>query len=587
MGNRQSQSQNALSSNSDVGSNKDGIDSDNRMDNRGSETVLSASATCPDAAAMVFALVSEADYEEMDNDYAVLSLSEIVASMNKEIREAAQLTNLRNTLVRILLNHVRWDQDAFTDRFFGDDLAGFFEAAGAVMPEEYLEDAAENDSSESEIDVVASTSTSEMAVLAPKRTASKSAEVSASRSKKSRLDLLSECGICMMPIESPDSMAENGCGHVFCVSCWREYLTVKVKDEGMASFIQCPTYQCKILLEDDFVCQLIHDLPEILERYERRITSEFVECHRRMKWCPGPECSKAIKTSLVSHGRVRCECGFEFCFCCGGDVHDPVSCEHIKIWLKKVDKDNGTANWLSKNTKECPRCSTTIEKNGGCNHMICRQQSCRYHFCWVCLGPWEPHGQMWFKCNRFEMAEGRSARDDLEKKRFEMERFLFFSNRYENHINSLKLEDKLSQKVDEVLGALCDQAILTRAEFPAVKKAVQYLHRCRRTLAYTYAFAYALRKNNQVLIFEDNQKDLEMATENLSDILERRFQVDCAETDIKLQIINQSQYCESRRKILMNHVREGEINATWEFYPIVNGAFVTIDAAEPNVASGS
>ena len=38
-------------------------------------------------------------------------------------------------------------------------------------------------------------------------------------------DLLSECGICMMPIESPDSMAENGCGHVFCVSCWREYLT--------------------------------------------------------------------------------------------------------------------------------------------------------------------------------------------------------------------------------------------------------------------------------------------------------------------------------------------------------------------------
>ena len=44
-----------------------------------------------------------------------------------------------------------------------------------------------SESSESEIDVVASTSTSEMAVLAPKRTASKSAEVSASRSKKSRL----------------------------------------------------------------------------------------------------------------------------------------------------------------------------------------------------------------------------------------------------------------------------------------------------------------------------------------------------------------------------------------------------------------
>lgn len=38
---------------------------------------------------------------------------------------------------------------------------------------------------------------------------------------------------------------------------------------------------------------------------------------------------------------------------------------------------------------------------------------------------------------------------------------------------------------------------------------------------YTYAFAYYLRKNNHTLIFEDNQRDLEMATETLSEYLER------------------------------------------------------------------
>lgn len=78
--------------------------------------------------------------------------------------------------------------------------------------------------------------------------------------------------------------------------------------------------------------------------------------------------------------------------------------------------------------QECPKCHVTIEKNGGCNHMLCRNQTCKvcvqisiYHryldaeedivgnillnsfwlclqaeFCWVCLGPWDPHGSSWW-----------------------------------------------------------------------------------------------------------------------------------------------------------------------------------------------
>ena len=38
---------------------------------------------------------------------------------------------------------------------------------------------------------------------------------------------------------------------------------------------------------------------------------------------------------------------------------------------------------------------------------------------------------------------------------------------------------------------------------------------------YTYSFAYYLVKSNHTLIFEDNQRDLEMATETLSEYLER------------------------------------------------------------------
>lgn len=49
------------------------------------------------------------------------------------------------------------------------------------------------------------------------------------------------------------------------------------------------------------------------------------------------------------------------------------------------------------------------------------------------------------------------------------------------------------------------------------------LCQCRQTLMYTYVFAYYLRKNNQSVIFEDNQRDLESATEKLSEFLEREI----------------------------------------------------------------
>ena len=58
-------------------------------------------------------------------------------------------------------------------------------------------------------------------------------------------------------------------------------------------------------------------------------------------------------------------------------------------------------------------------------------------------------------------------------------------------------------------------------EVQFLKKAVDILCQCRQTLMYTYVFNYYLKKNNQSVIFKDNQKDLETATETLSGYLER------------------------------------------------------------------
>lgn len=59
-----------------------------------------------------------------------------------------------------------------------------------------------------------------------------------------------------------------------------------------------------------------------------------------------------------------------------------------------------------------------------------------------------------------------------------------------------------------------------------LKKAVDALNECRRTLMYTYAFAFYLEKGNQTTIFENNQRDLELATEQLSELLEKELDVE-------------------------------------------------------------
>ena len=106
-----------------------------------------------------------------------------------------------------------------------------------------------------------------------------------------------------------------------------------------------------------------------------------------------------------------------------------------------------------------------------------------------------------------------------------------------NHLQSLKFENKLYAMVKDKMEEM-QQHNMSWIEVQFLKKSLDILCECRRTLMYTYVFAYYLRKNNQSAIFEvgsklpsyiikqkksfqDNQKDLESATEQLSEYLER------------------------------------------------------------------
>lgn len=83
---------------------------------------------------------------------------------------------------------------------------------------------------------------------------------------------------------------------------------------------------------------------------------------------------------------------------------------------------------------------------------------------------------------------------------------------------------------------------------------------------YTYVFAYYLQKNNQAHIFEQNQKDLEMATERLSEYLEREASGSSL-VEMRQKVQDLSKYLDQRRKVLLDHVFEGYDQNLWDYAP--------------------
>ena len=50
-----------------------------------------------------------------------------------------------------------------------------------------------------------------------------------------------------------------------------------------------------------------------------------------------------------------------------------------RLWKEKCHDDSETKNWLTANTKPCPKCGKPVEKNGGCNLVMCMCRQVRTH----------------------------------------------------------------------------------------------------------------------------------------------------------------------------------------------------------------
>lgn len=260
---------------------------------------------------------------------------------------------------------------------------------------------------------------------------------------------------------------------------------------------------CNVRVPEDLVLTLV-TRPVMREKYQQFAFKDFVKSHPELRFCPGPNCQIIVRSREIAPKRVVCTfCTTSFCFKCGMDYHAPTDCQIIRKWLTKCADDSETANYISANTKDCPKCHICIEKNGGCNHMQCF--NCKYDFCWMCLGDWKTHGSEYYECSRYKDNPNIANESVHVQAREALKKYLHYYERWENHSKSLQLEQQTLDRLRTRINEKVMKGSGTWIDWQYLFNAASLLAKCRYTLQYTYPYAYFMESGSRKDLFEYQQ----------------------------------------------------------------------------------
>jgi hypothetical protein len=199
------------------------------------------------------------------------------------------------------------------------------------------------------------------------------------------------CAICFCEYDVKD-FAFLSCMHGFCRSCLKMLITTKVKD-GKLQYLYCPNIDdkgnnCKHRMTHEEIRLFIGE-DELFRKYERLQLHQTLNQTEDCRWCPRPGCETAMFGDKLTPMMTCPKCGMKFCFNCKtSEWHLGTTCDKFQQWKKENSQaDAKFESWKSKNTLPCPKCKSSIEKNGGCMHMTCL--NCKHEFHWLTGEKWK------------------------------------------------------------------------------------------------------------------------------------------------------------------------------------------------------
>ena len=458
-----------------------------------------------------------------------LTGDDIGLEQHKLIKNVQDLTEVESHVARQLLQEMRWNFESLAELYY-EDTEKLLAKAGIAVSEAAVDNPAQG--SESGLHLEA--------------------------------DGSFMCQVCYDTFEG-EKVAANvrvfpSCGHALCKGCWFHHLKTQIIEEGVSVRISCPGFsmvdgrvvRCNIILDELFVGNLLKEV-ELAEkepdaqrtraRYHKQLNVNYVNNNQCIKWCPATDCTSAVRIKDAFDENsyctdVVCSNGHKWCFNCSDEPHAPADCSQVKDWRKKCAEDKASCAWLVQFTKECPKCKITINKDGGCNHMHCRQ--CDHHFCWVCLADFALDYS--HACNRF--VEDKDTTDT----RAALQRYMHHYERFENHAKSRELESKLRESALKNMEKLQDEGHKTLLEVQFIKDATNQLIEARQVLQWTYVTGFYAPSWLQTDIFNMNQSELERATERLSSLLECEDVLKWCDAEESIDMRNQTNEVKTRLK---------------------------------------
>ena len=97
------------------------------------------------------------------------------------------------------------------------------------------------------------------------------------------------------------------------------------------------------------------------------------------------------------------------------------------------------------------------------SRIACRH--CNHQFCWVCRASWDSHGYKNKSCNAFEEPK---KTDGETAAKINLQRWLFYFDRWNNHELSAKLDERLFERAEEKIKEVQDASGLSWMEVRAL-----------------------------------------------------------------------------------------------------------------------
>jgi hypothetical protein len=199
------------------------------------------------------------------------------------------------------------------------------------------------------------------------------------------------CCVCMDVYQANQGI-QTSCNHFFCKDCFQNYLTHSCETKSYP--IKCCFFECTQTISLQTIIPTTFVDQELKYKKKSNLTTEmiqqsfeaFIAKNDRYKFCPTPNCTQVY---FFDTGIIECkQCNHKICSLCKTKDHPGLTCHEFQRSGKNQDVGL-LEKWKNQSgVRGCPSCSVSIEKNQGCNHMTCH--SCKKHFCWVCMGVFEP-----------------------------------------------------------------------------------------------------------------------------------------------------------------------------------------------------